>query len=78
MSCDTHTAVVTMTTYDAAGSAHTVLAPYWAAVLGVTSLSARQCSPRGGDLGLRVLEDRARLEVAGDSTLVMEGAIHVK
>ena len=58
------------------GSAHTVLAPYWAPELGLTSLTARQCSPRGGDLSLRVRE--ARLEVAGDSTVVMEGVINVK
>ena len=60
------------------GSAHTVLAPYWAPELGLTSLTARQCSPRGGDLSLRVREDTARLEVAGDSTVVMEGVINVK
>ena len=53
-----------------------MLAPYWMSVLGLSSLSARQCSPRGGDLGLRVL--RERLEVAGDSTVVMEGVINVK
>ena len=55
-----------------------MLAPYWKSVLGVSSLSARQCSPRGGDLGLRLLEDKQRLEVAGDSTVVMEGVINVK
>ena len=54
-----------------------MLAPYWMSELGLSSLSARQCSPRGGDLGLRVL-DKERLEVAGDSTVVMEGVINVK
>eukprot|EP00037_Helgoeca_nana_P002136 m.32005 g.32005 ORF g.32005 m.32005 type:complete len:276 (-) comp12386_c0_seq3:573-1400(-) len=31
------------------GSAHTVLGPHWASVLGRAELRARQCSARGGD-----------------------------
>lgn len=33
------------------GSAHTVLAPFWASRLNKTVLRARQCSQRGGELG---------------------------
>ncbi len=40
------------------GSAHCALAPYWAARLGKTALTARQLSRRGGDLGCEVLGDR--------------------
>ena len=34
------------------GSAHTVLAPFWSSRLCKTLLRARQCSARGGELGL--------------------------
>jgi len=58
------------------GSAHTVLGPYWAARLGSKSLTARQCSPRGGDLNLRIRDD-GRIDVAGSAVLVLEGTITV-
>ena len=57
------------------GSAHTVLAPYWSGVLGLAELRARQCSARGGELHLGVGD--TRLEVAGDSVIVMRGTIHL-
>ena len=34
------------------GSAHTVLAPFWSSRLRKNVLRARQCSARGGELGL--------------------------
>lgn len=44
------------------GSAHTVLAYYWGKVLSKKTLFARQCSRRGGDVRMRVLEgDRVDL-----------------
>ncbi|XP_065187856.1 phenazine biosynthesis-like domain-containing protein [Sycon ciliatum] len=56
------------------GSAHTVLAPYWAKQLGVSRpLNARQVSPRGGDLVLRIAGDR--LEVLGAACVVMKGEL---
>jgi len=58
------------------GSAHTVLAPYWRSVLGRDSMIARQCSSRGGDLYLEVLGN-GRIEVAGESVIVMEGFIRI-
>jgi hypothetical protein len=58
------------------GSAHTVLYPYWREVIGRSQLRARQCSPRGGDLSLRVHpEDSGRVCMAGDAVLVMEGTL---
>ena len=52
-----------------------MLAPYWSGVLGLAELRARQCSARGGELHLGVGD--TRLEVAGDSVIVMRGTIHL-
>ena len=57
------------------GSAHCILAPYWAGRLGKTDLTAHQISPRGGALGCRVAGDRVIL--SGQAALYMVGAIHV-
>lgn len=43
------------------GSAHTVLAPYWAAKLGRTELVGLQVSPRSGVVGVSVRGDRVQL-----------------
>ena len=59
------------------GSAHTVLAPYWGSELGLTSLVARQCSPRGGDLHLNILPASSRLLIAGEAVVVITGAINL-
>jgi len=57
------------------GSAHTVLTPFWAKRLGKTKLSARQISPRGGELSC---EDRGeRVGIAGRAVLYLEGTITV-
>eukprot|EP00038_Savillea_parva_P026141 m.51741 g.51741 ORF g.51741 m.51741 type:complete len:90 (+) comp7329_c0_seq2:89-358(+) len=53
------------------GSAHTVLGPHWAQVLGKTELRARQCSRRGGDLGICV-SDKA-VTVSGTAVVVLQG-----
>ncbi|XP_078703338.1 phenazine biosynthesis-like domain-containing protein isoform X1 [Branchiostoma floridae x Branchiostoma belcheri] len=58
------------------GSAHTVLASYWATELGKTDFYVRQCSPRGGDLKVRLRED-GRVEVAGKTTVVLKGEIKI-
>lgn len=57
------------------GSAHTVLAPYWAAQLATQHMLARQVSPRGGQLHLCI--KGSRLQVSGDAVLVLEGKIHL-
>ena len=58
------------------GSAHTVLAPYWSAQLGLQTMLANQVSPRGGVLEL-CLGGEGRVEVAGESVVVMEGVINI-
>ncbi|CAH1237840.1 PBLD [Branchiostoma lanceolatum] len=58
------------------GSAHTVLASYWARELGKTDFYVRQCSPRGGDLKVRLRED-GRVEVAGKAAVVLKGKIKI-
>lgn len=46
------------------GSAHTVLCPFWAQVLGKTVLRCRQCSKRGGDIVATVGAERVVLRTA--------------
>jgi len=57
------------------GSAHCVLAPYWAERLGKAELSARQISARGGELTCRL--EGERVHIGGDCALYLEGRIHV-
>ncbi len=54
------------------GSAHAVLAPYWAARLGRDHFTAFQASARGGHLGCRLVGDR--VELAGGCVTVIEGS----
>ncbi|MCR4378897.1 MAG: PhzF family phenazine biosynthesis protein [Rhodospirillales bacterium] len=53
------------------GSAHTVLAPYWARRLGKTAMRARQVSRRGGDLGCEI--EGERVKISGRAVLFMKG-----
>ncbi len=55
------------------GSAHCALAPYWAAKLGKTELSAYQASARGGELRLRL--DGVRVKLRGQAVTTLEGRI---
>ncbi|MEM9232899.1 MAG: PhzF family phenazine biosynthesis protein [Pseudomonadota bacterium] len=57
------------------GSAHCMLAPYWAAELGKSELKARQISPRGGDLLCTVEGDRVLLE--GSCVTYLRGEIEL-
>jgi len=57
------------------GSAHTVLAPYWAKVLKKDNLHARQVSKRGGDVYCRMQGDRVHL--SGHAVLYMKGEAHI-
>lgn len=57
------------------GSAHTTLAPWWAAKLGTNALRAEQASPRGGVLDLELREKRVRL--SGHAVTVVRGQILV-
>ena len=55
------------------GSAHCVLAPYWAGKLGKSTLSARQVSKRGGDIECKVKAERVVL--SGSAVTFMEAEI---
>lgn len=57
------------------GSAHCVLAPYWAHVLGKKELHAFQVSKRGGELFCRYTGERVK--ISGKAVLYMEGSITV-
>ena len=55
------------------GSAHCILTPYWAGRLGKNTLTARQVSKRGGNLGCVLKGDRVLL--SGSAITVMESEI---
>lgn len=57
------------------GSAHCILTPYWAERLQKTNLTARQVSPRSGELWLKILGDR--VEIAGKSVVYLVGKIEI-
>jgi PhzF family phenazine biosynthesis protein len=62
------------------GSAHSALAPFWAARLGRPSLRARQISPRGGERWCEVVsrpDGESRVKIAGHATLYLRGEITV-
>uniref|UniRef100_A0A383VVK7 Phenazine biosynthesis-like domain-containing protein n=1 Tax=Tetradesmus obliquus TaxID=3088 RepID=A0A383VVK7_TETOB len=51
------------------GSAHAVLAPYYAAVLRKQQLFARQCSARGGDVWMDAAAQPGRVLVSGEAAM---------
>lgn len=57
------------------GSAHCVLTPYWAGVLGKPKLFARQLSARGGELWVEDCGDRVR--ISGNCVPIAEGTLHI-
>ena len=57
------------------GSAHCTLIPYWAARLGKTTLTAKQLSPRGGELFCELRGDR--VGIAGRAVEYLRGEITV-
>lgn len=57
------------------GAAHCMLAPYWAARLGKSTLRACQASKRGGELTCRVVGHRVKLE--GECVFFFEGEAHI-
>lgn len=56
------------------GSSHCTLVPYWARRLGKGKLTAHQVSARGGELFCEDLG--ARVAIAGQAALYLEGSIH--
>ena len=57
------------------GSAHCTLVPYWATRLGKSSLTAKQLSARGGDLGCSLSGDRVL--ISGSAVEYLRGEIDV-
>ena len=57
------------------GSAHTLLAPYWARRLKKDNLKARQISQRGGDVICKL--DGDRVKVSGRAVLFMKGEVRL-
>lgn len=57
------------------GSAHCTLVPYWAARLGKSSLTAKQLSARGGELGCRLSGNR--VFISGSAIEYLRGEIDV-
>lgn len=55
------------------GSAHCMLAPFWAERLGRTEMRAHQASPRGGDVRVAARGDRVILQ--GSAVTVLEGTL---
>lgn len=58
------------------GSAHCVLAPYWAKRLKKTDMVARQVSKRGGTVSCRVADDDTVI-LSGCAVLVLEGTLYL-
>ena len=59
------------------GSAHTVLVPYWSQQLKKNEFFARQSSPRGGELGLKLNNDHILIQGQGQGTIVLSGSLHL-
>ena len=57
------------------GSAHCMLAPYWADRLGKTAFRAFQASRRGGEVLCRLKGDRVELE--GSCVFYLEGEVEI-
>jgi PhzF family phenazine biosynthesis protein len=57
------------------GSAHCMLAPYWAKLLGKTEFRAFQASLRGGTVLCRLRGDRTELE--GECVFYLEGEVEI-
>ena len=57
------------------GSAHTMLAPYWATQFNKNELDAHQLSKRGGKLNCRLANERVL--ISGNSVIYFEGTISI-
>ncbi len=57
------------------GSAHTVLAPYWSEILEKQEMNAYQASPRGGELTVRLKDER--VDIIGNAVIVMKGELYL-
>lgn len=58
------------------GSVHTLLASYWSSILNKTEMLAYQCSNRGGEILIKVLENN-RVELSGEAVVVFKGELYI-
>ncbi len=58
------------------GSVHTLLASYWSEVLGKNELKAYQASKRGGEMVLRIKENK-RVEMIGEAKTILKGVMNI-
>ncbi|XP_043842713.1 phenazine biosynthesis-like domain-containing protein [Dromiciops gliroides] len=58
------------------GSAHAVLSSYWSQQLGKKEMRAFQCSRRGGETKVS-LQDGGRIDIIGQTALVLEGNLTI-
>lgn len=56
------------------GAAHSLLAPYWGAILNKTEMAAFQCSERGGFMRVAI-RSATEIEVVSQARIVFEGTI---
>ena len=61
-----------------AGAAHTVLGPYWSGQLHKDIMRARQCSSRGGDLGVVMDRDNHCVILTGRAKIIIRGTLHTE
>lgn len=59
------------------GSAHCMLTPYWAGVLGKAEMTAYQASARGGVISVRLVKQEAgdRVILGGEAVTVLRGSL---
>jgi predicted PhzF superfamily epimerase YddE/YHI9 len=56
------------------GSVHTVLAAYWGDILNKRILKAYQASPRGGCIGLKIMNN-GRVSLSGEAVILFRGSM---
>eukprot|EP01023_Acetabularia_acetabulum_P047157 TRINITY_DN4953_c0_g2_i1.p1 TRINITY_DN4953_c0_g2~~TRINITY_DN4953_c0_g2_i1.p1 ORF type:complete len:333 (-),score=47.68 TRINITY_DN4953_c0_g2_i1:126-1124(-) len=60
------------------GSAHSILSPYWSKILGKSTLTARQCSVRQGNLVMTSVSEDKLVMIDGSCAFVMKAQIFVE
>ncbi|GAA0085810.1 PhzF family phenazine biosynthesis protein [Clostridium sp. CTA-7] len=58
------------------GSVHTLLASYWSSILNKSEMLSYQCSNRGGEILIKVLENN-RVELSGEAVVVFKGELYI-
>ena len=58
------------------GAAHSMLAPYWHALLGKTEMRAYQCSARGGVMDLKLAPHKG-LIISAQAQVILKGELYI-